>query len=528
MPLLKFIFLLLLSGYGGFATAQGRAPEIRNLSAAADTVSGQIHISYDLIDPDSPEVEVILRASNDHGRNWILYTHDVSGDIGKSVRPGKQKNIIWYYNKKAGNARDFQIKLIADDGAVADFTPLVQSVDENRIRESVKLLEQPRHYLHGADGLKTAKKLLTDRLAECTPDVRKQSFMLGSYEGHNISGRMPGQVNELETIMVIAHYDTHPDSPGANDNASGVATMLETAKILSTYNFRKNIVFVGVDLQKQGGIGVKRYLQKIPDSQVKNIKAVYNLDNIGVFESKSNTQKFTQRQQKMFAHLSGDLEKTSWKGDFLFAISDLQSENAGSSFVEMAAKYTPQLKIADLKTAGKGSEEYLFGNGTYQDFWNRGIPAVLITDGAESRNPNYETRGDVAKHLNIPATTHVARALAATLAQEAEMIHGDIKTCPVELKVVIKQPPPVIDGLVDYHLYLTDNDKVLKVRINHPKHGRLFLKLMDTRQEVYYQSRIDLYYESVINIDISYLDAGVYLVNLSGAHFDELKEFILP
>src|SRR5690606_38887866 len=258
----------------------GRAPEIRNLSAAADTVSGQIHISYDLIDPDSPEVEVILRASNDHGRNWILYTHDVSGDIGKSVRPGKQKNIIWYYNKKAGNARDFQIKLIADDGAVADFTPLVQSVDENRIRESVKLLEQPRHYLHGADGLKTAKKLLTDRLAECTPDVRKQSFMLGSYEGHNISGRMPGQVNELETIMVIAHYDTHPDSPGANDNASGVATMLETAKILSTYNSRKNIVFVGVDLQKQGGIGVKRYRQKIPDSQVKNIKAVYKLDNI--------------------------------------------------------------------------------------------------------------------------------------------------------------------------------------------------------------------------------------------------------
>src|SRR5690606_4386058 len=108
MPLLKFIFIILFMGYGVFVTAQGRAPEIRNLSAAADTASGSIHISYDLIDPDSPEVEVILRASNDHGRNWILYTHDVSGDVGKSVRPGKQKNIIWYYNKKAGNARDFQ------------------------------------------------------------------------------------------------------------------------------------------------------------------------------------------------------------------------------------------------------------------------------------------------------------------------------------------------------------------------------------------------------------------------------------
>ncbi len=528
MPLFRYIFTFLLSGFIAYGSAQQRPPEIRNLTAAADTVSGQIHISYDLIDPDSPTVEILLRASNDHGRNWVLYTHDVSGDIGKAVRPGKQKNIIWYYNKKSGKAADFQIKVIADDGATTDFSQLVQGADKSRIQKNIELLEGARHYLNGAHGLETAKKLITDVLFENTPDVRKQIFMLGSYEGHNISGRIPGQVNELETIMVIAHYDTHPDSPGADDNASGVAAMLETARILSNYNFRKNIVFVGVDLQKQGGIGVNRYLQKIPESEVKNIRAVYNLDNVGVYSDKDHSQKLTQRQEKMFTDLTRKLDKNSWRGDFLFAIADAQSAVARNNFVGMATKYAPELHIADLKTAGKGSEEFLFANGTYQPFWKRGIPAVLITDGAESRNSNYETRGDKAALLNYSATTNVARALAATLAHEAGTIHGDIKTCGVELKVIIQQPPPVIEGLVDYQLYLTDNDKVLKVRINHPKHGRLYLKLMDTRQEVYYQSKIDLYYESVINIDISYLDAGVYLVNLSGAHFDELKEFILP
>ncbi len=81
---------------------------------------------------------------------------------------------------------------------------------------------------------------------------------------------------------------------------------------------------------------------------------------------------------------------------------------------------------------------------------------------------------------------------------------------------------------VDFHLYLTDNNQQLKVRINHPTHGKLQLTLADTHGEMFYESKIDLYYQSVINISIPYLTSGKYVVDLKGNDFDEQKTFDLP
>lgn len=522
-----FLFTFLLTAFSVAGMGQNHAPEIRNLKAEADTVNGQIFITYELVDPDSPTVEVLLRASNNRGMSWSLYTDEVSGDIGGQVQPGKKKMIIWYYRKKVGDPLNYEIKLIADDGYQSDFGKLVSKVSEDKLEEDVSTLEGTRHYLHGAAGLGIAKELLHQRFFDLDFDANKQSFMLGSYEGHNITGRTPGQTDEQQTIMVVAHYDTHKNSPGAGDNASGVAVMLEAARVLAGQNFRKNITFVGADLQKQGGIGINRFLQRISDAEASKTQAVYILDNVGMFSDKSNSQQLTDQQQNAFPELSQDLKGNSWRGDFLFAIADPPSIPAQKTFIEMAGLYAPSLRVADVETDGNGNTDYLFANQTQQPFWNRGIPTVLITDGAETRNKNYETNKDLAKHLNYPAAGNVAKALVASIAHEAEWIHGAVETTTVSLKKEVRIPQPVIEGLVDFHLYLTDHDDMLKVRITHPTHGRLKLKLMDTQEEVFYESKIDLYYESVININISYLDAGVYVVNLKGEHFDELKEFIL-
>lgn len=81
---------------------------------------------------------------------------------------------------------------------------------------------------------------------------------------------------------------------------------------------------------------------------------------------------------------------------------------------------------------------------------------------------------------------------------------------------------------VDFHLYLTDENEKLKVRINYPTSGKLKLTLTDAAGEIYYESKIDLYQESVINIIITYLSAGKYFVNLEGEDFIEQKPFTLP
>lgn len=335
-------------------------------------------------------------------------------------------------------------------------------------------------------------------------------------------------MDEPGTIIVAAHYDTHPESSGAADNASGVAVMLEAARLLSNQLFRKSIVFVGLDLQKQGGIGLNRYLQRMSTHQIGKIAGVYLLDNVGVFTDTPVTQELTQAQERMFNRLTLRLDEKSWRGDFLFAIGDAHSIPLRTDFTEQAAVYAPKLKVEEVKAAGKGSAEILFGNALYAPFWEKNIPAVFLTDGAETRNLNYNTEQDLAEHLNYETMTNVTRALAASIAQQAQRMHGDVETCSVVNKLPEREVREPVRHLVDYHLYLTDNNDVLKVRINHPTQGKLLLRLLDTKGEVYYKSNIDLYYESVISINTSYLDEGVYLVNLSSEYFDELKEFIMP
>lgn len=508
--------------------SQGYAPEIRNLKAAADTAAGEVHITYDLIDPDSREVQVHLRASNDHGQSWLLYTKEAKGDLGLLVLPGSNKRITWRYNKKIGNVFDFKIKLIADDGDGLDYRQLISQTDSTRLQSDVKAIEGIRHYLKGAPGLEIAKATLYERFFDYGLEAYRQEFMLGGYRGHNISGKLKGQINELNTLLVVAHFDTQADSPGANDNASGLAVMLEAARILSELHLKKSIVFVGLDLQKQGAIGAKRYIQNLKAHEISSIDAGYNLDNVGVYSDTPLSQELSKKQEKMFSRLTSTLDRKSWRGDFLFAISDAQSIPSRNTFTEMASAYVPGLTVEGLKTAGKGSEKILFGNGVYAHFWERGIPMVLLTDGAESRNKFYESGDDTAEGLNFSRMNAVVKALVVSLAHKANPIHGDVETCDVhrqEKKLITDQ---VNSHIADYHLYLTDNNNTLKVRINNPTSGKLNLRLLNTKGEVFYQSNIDLYYESVITINISYLESDVYLVNLSNEHFDELKEFILP
>jgi hypothetical protein len=507
--------------------AASAAPQIKNLKAEADTAEKRVIITYDLIDPDSKTVEVYLRASSDYGQTWWLYTSAATGDIGMSVRPGKEKRIIWPYKQDIGNILEFKVKLVVDDRESGNIQDIIAQSDSVRLANDVKSLEGVRHHLYGAPELEKAKELIHKRMHNDGLQSRKLSFMLGGYEGHNIEGRHLGQIHETEVIMICANFDTHENSPGADDNASGIAGMLEAARILSQYEFRRTIVFVGFDLQNQGSIGSRRYLQSRGKYNIDTYRGVYNLDMIGSYSSKSNSQDFPEEMERSFPELGQHIEQNKNRGDFVFVVGNSSSAAPRNNLYDLSQVYVPQLKMEKLSLAGNGEHESIFRHGDYQSFWEAGYPAVLITDGGASRNTGFQNKKDRASTLDYNVMNQVVRAVIASVADMAILIHGDVQ----ETNIGLMPPKKVVqinDDKVDYQLYLVENNKVLKVRINHPKQGRLKMKLMDTAGETYYQSRIDLYYESVISIDTSYLKKGVYLVNLSSDKFNEFKEFVIP
>lgn len=518
--LFSFVTAPLLAG-------SGLAPQLKNIKAEADTAAKRIVITYDLIDPDSKTVEVYLRASNDFGQTWWLYTSSATGDIGINVRPGKDKRIIWPYKKEIGNVLDFKIKLVADDRESGNLMHMVAQSDSLRLANDVKAMEGVRHHLYGAPELEKAKDLIYKRFHNYGMQSRKLSFMLGGYEGHNIEGRHPGQIDENEVVMICANFDTHESSPGANDNASGVAGMLEAARILSQYKFRKTIVLVGFDLQQQGAIGSKRYLQSRGKFNIDTYKGVFNLDMIGYYSTKSNSQQIPKENLSVFSDLNMRLENNKSRADFAFAVSNTGAAAIRNNLFDFGLAYVPKLKIEKVSVAGKGENQQLFRYGDYRSFWDADIPAVLITDGGASRNQGIQNKKDRAATLNYEIMNQVVRAVIATVAEMAVVVHGDVQEANVSL-MPPKKVVQINEDKVDYQLYLTDNNSTLKVRINHPKHGRVKLKVFDTGGATFFESRTDLYYESVITIDVSYLSKGVYLVNLAGEKFNELKEFVIP
>lgn len=99
----------------------------------------------------------------------------------------------------------------------------------------------------------------------------------------NIIGTLPAQrrAKKAETIVIGAHYDS-VDTPGANDNASGTATMMEIARVLSKEKLAYNIKFIAFGAEEIGLVGSYNYVSSLEEKELYNIVAMINLDMVGV------------------------------------------------------------------------------------------------------------------------------------------------------------------------------------------------------------------------------------------------------
>lgn len=156
----------------------------------------------------------------------------------------------------------------------------------------------PRHSTSAAYG--RAADLVAGRLEAIGYRVSRQTFPLpaGVNDGQrvpagssrNVIATSPGYRADLPHVVVGAHLDTTPDSPGANDNASGVAMMIELARLTALEPPPMQLVFVafgGEERIKHGGsssftAGSTAYLRRLDASEARALKGFVNLDMVGV------------------------------------------------------------------------------------------------------------------------------------------------------------------------------------------------------------------------------------------------------
>ena len=298
------------------------------------------------------------------------------------------------------------------------------SVDQQRLQRHIRELAcGPRHGLYNQDAHAKAIEYILGHFSGAGLEVVKHTFDGGDRQGLNLIGRKQGNDGSLPTIMVSAHYDTVPGSPGADDNANGVAALLEAARILGAVSVRRSVELVAFDMEEvqpdsMSLVGSGTFVKSMVGEG--QYEGVYNLEMIG-YASGPNTQGYPPGFGVMFPRVLGQVQARDFRGDFIAVVSQGPGIAFGRRLEEAARQWAPELHVVQIE-APRSHLPLLpdVFRSDHVPFWLAGIPAVMVTDTADFRNPNYHQPFDTPATLDLEFLTRVARSVIGAVMEHAE------------------------------------------------------------------------------------------------------------
>ncbi len=238
-------------------------------------------------------------------------------------------------------------------------------------------------------------------------DIRSQRTTTSDgYTVRNIEGTIAGAGNS-QTLIVGAHYDT-VDCPGADDNASGVAGLIEIARFVKSKSLISNrtvrfVAFVNEEPPyfHSSDMGSLVYALDLAKRD-ERVYCMVCLEMLGYFTDEPGSQQIPPPLHLVFNHT---------RGDFIGFTSNTDSKDALKDIVGRFRNY------AHIPSEGLAGPSIIPGL-SYSDhwsFWQAGYKAVMVTDTAFMRYPYYHTSEDTIDKLDFLRFTKVVSALSKTV-----------------------------------------------------------------------------------------------------------------
>lgn len=269
-------------------------------------------------------------------------------------------------------------------------------VDEAELRDAVGRLSVPRHAWAQARENRRAGERIATELAGLGYRV--------SFQGthRNVVAVRPGPIDQPITL-ICAHYDSVPGTPGADDNASGVAVLLACARALAGRD--APVGFVAFNGEEDGMIGSADFVESLGGQGASFIRGAHVLEMVGFTAH-------TRGSQRAPIKLPLPLPDV---GDFIGLLGSAGGNALLDGVVRTAARVVPDLRVVGLKTY-LGVDRFLpvLHRSDHSPFWRAGIPSVLWTDTAEFRNPNYHQGTDTPDTLDYAFMRRVAELVIAS------------------------------------------------------------------------------------------------------------------
>ncbi len=276
----------------------------------------------------------------------------------------------------------------------------------DRLLTHLRALIGERHPLTSLAHLQQVEEYIADTFQQLGLQVALHPFeaMGGTYR-NVIASLLPthqatGQGTSRAPLILAAHYDTVEGSPGADDNASAVAVLLETARRLRGTDRMREIHCIGFCLEEEGLLGSLAYAAELKAAR-RNIAGAIVLECVGYASGKEGSQTVP----------AGIPIAVPTIGNFLAVVGNTASAALAGS-VAQAAK--PHVPVVPLVIPGNGERLPDTRRSDHAAFWHYGFPAVMLTDTANFRNPNYHKSTDTLDTLDLGFLEHVADAVTAS------------------------------------------------------------------------------------------------------------------
>ena len=280
---------------------------------------------------------------------------------------------------------------------------LVNSIQKHINKLAVEIGPRP---VTNEQSIKKTEKYITNCFENIGLEVKQQRYKYDNYDIANVIAGSQKNILSSKYYVIGAHYDSVPETYGADDNASGIAVLLELARYTIQEKISLPIRFVAFTAEEPPTFstrhqGSKVFVKSIKEKKDEIIGAII-LEMVGYT---SNEQTYPMIL-KWMGYPS--------KGNFIGIVGNRKSKKFGQSIFQ-SFKKNAQLPVETLFVPFNG---WILPDTRLSDhspFWDAGLPAVMITDTAFFRNPNYHTPQDTFDTLDYLFMAELVKSLLVTL-----------------------------------------------------------------------------------------------------------------
>ena len=293
-----------------------------------------------------------------------------------------------------------EVDPLQENSLPAALAPILSKISEDQLREWVRNMAHPRHFV----AEKNENRVIGDWLAHIF------RYLGYTVERQGPSSNIVASTPNLSarTILLGAHYDSVPNSPGADDNASAVAAMLACAAALAQVTPQLPVMFVAFNREEDGFLGSREFVAQYHPSV--RFHCAHILEMVGYASHAPGSQRLP-------TGLPIQLRDT---GDFLGLLANEQSASAMNLVLQQSRSSTPDLPVTGLQVVPGAERVFpVLARSDHVPFWHQSIPALMWTDTAEFRNPHYHLPSDTPETLDYKFLHRVTTLLTATILQQA-------------------------------------------------------------------------------------------------------------